>query len=473
MDGSTGFRPAGSLDIRTALLPYRGPWTERQAGHLLRRAGFGGSRDDVARLVAMGMDHAVDLLLDLSPAAGLPQQPDGPLAWQQPMARRATYLAMAGWWLDRMLTSPCPLQEKMALFYHGHFTSAVFQKGIRPLEMIDQINLYRRMALGNVKDLTHQVFRDPAMMRYLDTVSSSAQHPNENFARELMELFTMGHGNGYTEDDVRESARAFTGYTLQGGRFADRGTFIVVPRRHDDGPKTFLGRTGRWNGDDIIDIIYEQAATPRFLASKLLQYFLYWDPEPELVDAYAQVLKRNDWHVSAFMSTLLRSRLFYSDRAYRALVKSPVEFVIGALQMIKRTTLPEPAPLVAAMTRMGQTLFLPPNVAGWPGGAAWINSATMLARQNFADAVAMTPMISDPTEYVPGIGDGDPHALAGSIVDLVVQGDASPDQRARIAAYLAGADDAAGRSGLNEENRQQRVRGAVYLAMATPAYQLA
>ncbi|TAM91260.1 DUF1800 domain-containing protein [bacterium] len=462
MDVTRTFRPAGALDLRTALLPYRGPWTERHAAHLLRRAGFGGSRDDIARLAALGMDRAVDSLLDLSAAAELPAQPGGALGWE-PHERRASYLAMAGWWLGRMQTSPAPLQEKLALFYHGHFTSAVFQKGTRPLEMIDQINLYHRMALGSLQDLTRRLVRDPAMMRYLDTASSSDRRPNENFARELMELFTMGHGSGYTEQDVRESARAFTGYGLTGGRFADRGGAVFLARRHDAGPKTFLGRTGNWSGDDVISIIYQQTATPRFLTGKLLAYFLYWDPEPELVDAYGQLLAGNGWRVSSFMGTLLRSRLFYSPRAYRALVKSPVEFVIGMLRMVERATLPEPAPLVAAMARMGQMLFIPPNVAGWPGGAAWINSATMLARQNFADAVAMTPMTSDPADYVPSIGGLDAQPLASAIVELVLQGDASPAQRARIAAYLSA----------NSRDDQQRVRGAVYLAMATPAYQLA
>ncbi|TAM76667.1 DUF1800 domain-containing protein [bacterium] len=462
MDAARTYRPAGALDPRTALLPYRGPWTEREAAHLLRRAGFGGSRDDIGRLAALGMDRAVDSLLDLSAAANLPAQPDGALGWG-PHERRASYLAMTSWWLGRMLTSRAPLQEKLALFYHGHFTSAVFQKGTRPLEMIDQINLYHRMALGSLEDLTGQLVRDPAMMRYLDTASSSKLHPNENFARELMELFTMGHGSGYTEQDVRESARAFTGYALSGGRTADRGAAVFLPRRHDAGPKTLLGRTGNWSGEEVISIIYQQTATPRFLAGKLLAYFLYWDPEPELVDAYGRLLEGNGWKVSAVMGTLLRSRLFYSPRAYRALVKSPVEFVVGTLRMVERATLPEPAPLVAAMARMGQMLFMPPNVAGWPGGAAWINSATMLARQNFADAVAMTPMTSDPADYVPGIGGLDVRALAGAIVELVLQGDASPAQRARIAAYL----------NANAPDDARRVRGAVYLAMATPAYQLA
>ncbi|MDE2571095.1 MAG: DUF1800 domain-containing protein [bacterium] len=472
MEVSTSFRPAGALDVRTALLPYRGVWTERQAGHLLRRAGFGGSQDDVARLVSLGMERAVDSLMDLSAGSGMAQQPEGTLGWGKG-ERRQTYVSMAGWWLNRMLATPCPLQEKMALFYHGHFTSAVFQKGVRPLEMVDQINLYRRLALGDIRDLTHRVVRDPAMMRYLDTVSDSKQHPNENFARELMELFTMGHGSGYTEEDVRQAARAFTGYTLRGGRYAERGQFVFMPRRHDDGVKTFLRRAGNLNAGDIVEIIYQQAATPKFLAGKLLEFFLYWDPEPELVEAYGRLLEGNRWQVSALMSTLLRSRLFYSGRAYRALVKSPAEFVIGTLQLVKRTTLQEPAPVVASMRRMGQILFLPPNVAGWSAGAAWINSATMLARQNFADAVAMTPMASDPAEYVRDTATMDPSKLAAGIVDLVVQGDVSAAQRARIASYLAGPQESAGRMNLNGENLQQRVRGAVYLAMATPAYQLA
>ena len=215
--------------------------------------------------------------------------------------RRANLIAMQTWWLERMIATTAPLQEKMTLFWHGHFTSEILNKGVSPPDILAQNQLFRRYALGNVRDLTQAVARDPAMLKYLDNARSARAHPNENFARELMELFTLGIGN-YTEADIRESARAFTGWTLR------RGQFTEDARMHDNGTKTFLGHTGNFDGGDIVDIIFGQPAAPRWFARKLLNFYVYNDPEPQLVDATADLaddeVRRscNEWRVSCSLA---------------------------------------------------------------------------------------------------------------------------------------------------------------------------
>src|SRR5579872_7542559 len=309
----TEYRPGGSLDVASALAPYRGPWSTKLAAHLLRRAGFGGSPQEIRNAVAAGMNGAVDGLMRFVPDT-YPAQPEGDISFGGPfdvMQRRNAIIATDLWWLNRVLLTPNPLQERMVAFWANNFTSAIGQKGIKPQLMVDQYALFRRYALGNYAQLTHEVSRDPAMLHYLDGIANRRQHPNENYARELMELFTMGVGN-YTEEDVRQSARAFTGFTL------DRnGQFVFNARVHDDGPKTFLGRTGDYTGDNIIDIIMEEPATGTFMARKFLRAFVYDDPEPELVAAVADQYRSSGYDTGQLMNTLLRSNLFYSQRAYQ------------------------------------------------------------------------------------------------------------------------------------------------------------
>ncbi|MBV8152580.1 MAG: DUF1800 domain-containing protein [Candidatus Eremiobacteraeota bacterium] len=516
---STTYRPPGTLDLANALLPYRGPWDVQKAAHLLRRAGFGGSPADIARVAAMPMNVAVDRLIEFPPnlpdapelvedrpnpavrrlfaqnaasaltmlpagnaaeralqmlgaaAAAAPPRPAQPppppsTAVQQQLAKahQQNTLALQQWWLQRMIASPAPLQEKMTLFWHGHFTSAYQAKGITAQDILQQNQLYRRFALGNVHELTREVSKDPAMLKYLDNRTSRKEHANENYARELMELFTLGIGN-YTETDVRESARAFTGYTL------DRDDRFVFNRAiHDDGVKTFLGRTGNFTGDDIVDIIFAQPAAPRFFASELLGYFLYSDPEPALIDALAALIRKNNFELRPVLSALLRSNVFYSGRAYRALVKSPTEFVVGAHQLYGLSDV-DPA-VLGAMRRMGQVLFYPPNVKGWDGGDSWLNSGTVLTRENFASALCRSPQMMQEATWLTADASMEPKAVAARIVQWVLVGDASPSARARLEQYLSGAGTAA-LGMLSGENFDERVRGAAYLAMAMPAYQLA
>jgi hypothetical protein len=482
-DMQSEYRPAGSVDLSTALSPYAGPWNPRLAAHLLRRAGFGGSPSDIASAADAGMESTVAALLHPGPDT-LPSLPAGDLSFGpmvDPKQRQAALVATITWWLDRMLQTPNPLVERMTYFWHNHFTSAI-DGGITPTLMVRQNNLFRQFALGNYADLTHAVSRDPAMLFYLNGNQNRKQHPNENYARELMELFTLGVGN-YTEQDVRESARAFTGWTVP--RYSDEPVFN--PQLHDDGSKTFLGQTGNFFGDDIIDIIMRQPATAQFMAHKFLRNFVYDDPEPELIDAVAGKYRASNYDTGALLGMLLRSNVFYSPRAYRSLVKAPVELVVGSMKTIGITT--ATPPIVGAMNAMNQVLMRPPNVAGWPGGATWLNDGTLLSRLNFLNALvsfhappkagamegpapATMPMVADAASWVAGVTITDPGAVAERVIDMVLQDDATETQRRSIMIFLQ-TDSVGNQVELNGENIDEKVRGAVSLAMAAPAYQLA
>ncbi|MBV8490742.1 MAG: DUF1800 domain-containing protein [Candidatus Eremiobacteraeota bacterium] len=477
-------RPSGQLDAGTALSPYSGQLGERRAAHLLRRAGFGGSPDEVRRFAAMPASDAVESLMRFPSTANLPQQPDyifdgatvvqkyGPLRNLSPdelkLARTEihqglyrTRVSMQTWWLNRMLQTPAPLQEKMAFFFHGHFTSGLGVKGTSAYEMLGQLQLFRNYALGNLRELTRAVARDPAMLRYLDGAANVAAHPNENFARELMELFTLGVDH-YTENDVRESARAWTGW-----KYGPRIGVRFDPNDHDWGSKTFLGQTGNFNGDDIVNIIYSQPQCSRFLATWLLNGFVYNNPEPELVEGVAAMLRRNDYDLAPVMSTLLRSNVFYSDRAYRALVKSPVEFVVGAHKALGLSKISEDA--VPAIASMGQVLLDPPNVAGWPGGENWITSGTLISRQNYLARLIDSQTVADSAWL--GQLPMHPRDAAGRLVSALLQGDAAPASVFSVEAMLDGAGTTA-LAKLSAENFGERVSGAAYLTMSMPAFQL-
>ncbi|MDQ6767612.1 MAG: DUF1800 domain-containing protein [Candidatus Eremiobacteraeota bacterium] len=496
------YRPAGALDVSTALLEYRGPWNARLAAHLLRRAGFGGSPQEIAATANSGMQAAVAKLVHFG-ADTLPPAPTGDISYDNgpaadKMQRRNAIMVTELWWLNRCLLTPNPLQERMIYFWSNHFTSGIGQKGIMPALMVNQLALFRRYALGNFAKLTHEISRDPAMLRYLDGIVNRAQHPNENYARELMELFTMGVGN-YSEEDVRQSARAFTGNTIDRAT----GTAMFNPRWHDDGIKTFLGRTGNFDGDNIVDIIMEQPVTARYMARKFLRAFVYDDPEPELVDALAVKFRATGYDVARLLGTILRSNVFYSARAYRALVKSPLEVAIGALKTLGANAVG--ARTLQALAQMGQMPLQPPNVAGWPGGRLWLNTGTYNARLNYLHQLVMfKPAANDstvamamagqgqavpagmdphiffspaghiapPSAWVGGAAMNDPISVTERLLDTVVQGDATTEQSQDILHYMS-TDGVGNRVPLSGENFEEKVRGGVSLAMALPTYQLA
>ncbi|MFN2449262.1 MAG: DUF1800 family protein [Candidatus Baltobacteraceae bacterium] len=481
-------RPAGILDAGGALAPFQGAWSARLAAHLLRRAGFGGTQDEIARLAAMPVSGAVESLVNFPDTRTLPQPDDvydprqdlqndlprtmrafmgSPGARQELLKQirkreRESVISLQNWWLNRMLTTPAPLQEKMALYFHGHFTTAAIQKGVTPVMTFEQNQLFRNAALGNLRGLTQQVSVGPAMLLYLDNAKSDPEHPNENYARELMELFTLGVDH-YSEDDVRASARAWTGWAV----IRRTGEARYNEARHDGGSKTFLGRTGNWTGKDIVDIIYDQPACAEFWANSLLNFFVYNDPEPQLVRAVAHTIRKNDFNLKPVVSTLLRSNVFFSDRAYRALVKSPVEFVVGTYKTLGVSPIDVRAQ--QALNQMGQILFYPPNVAGWPGGVNWLTSQTMIVRQNFVASLVNSPLMQN-AGWMTQVPVNAPQAAA-NLVRRILSGDASGAGVAQLVDYLNGTDTSA-LGKLSGENYDERVRGAAYLTMAMPAYQL-
>ncbi|MBC5811158.1 MAG: DUF1800 domain-containing protein, partial [Candidatus Eremiobacteraeota bacterium] len=341
-DPQVGFRPPGPLDAGSALQRYRGPFGQRQAAHVARRTGFGPTPAEVERLVGLGVDGSVDALLHPSEpeTADFLAYPDSDKLFD-PKTRNITAKM---WWLDRMLRTKRPLVEKMTLFWHGHFATSINK--VPANYMVGQINLFRSQALGNFRTLLLSVSKDPAMLIWLDNRYNVAAHPNENFAREIMELFALGLGN-YTEQDIKEAARAFTGWTLD-----KNGAFFFRDAQHDPGMKTFLGRTGPWNGDDIVGIIVQQPIHQRYICRKLLEYFVYSDPEPELVDALAQTYALSGYDLAKTVGAIVRSNVFFSTRAYRALPKSPIEFAIGLLRYAGVAQMPPDIPYWLA--RMGQ-----------------------------------------------------------------------------------------------------------------------
>jgi Protein of unknown function (DUF1800) len=372
-----------------------------QARHLLMRAGFGGSPRQIERLRAMGVAAAVRHLVRF---ASIPTtlRPHGVTLGDRPSREQFRKLDEDGrrklrqklrredarklndlraWWIGRMLKSPRPLEEKMTLFWHGLLTSG-YRDVRNAHHLAIQNDLYRTHAVGNFAKLVQAVAKDPAMLEYLDNNRNNRRAPNENFARELMELFTLGEGN-YTEKDIKEAARALTGWTF---RRSD-GKFFFNRGQHDFGEKTFLGKTGKLDGGDIIGIIFKQAEAPRHLARKLLEFFAVKPTEAEL-EPYAELLRSSRFELAPFFTTLFSSKWFYSDRVLGQQVKSPVVLAISTLRMMDRTELPRGArmALAAACRSIGQDLFQPPNVKGWDGGAAWVTSSNLLTRFNLTRA---------------------------------------------------------------------------------------
>ena len=286
---------------------------------------------------------------------------------------------LRGWWLYRMVKTRVPLREKLTLFWHGHFATSLDK--IEDAHVMNrQIETIRRLAWGNFRDLVLAIAKDPAMIAYLDGESNTKAHPNENFGRELMELFTCGIGH-YTETDVQQAARAFTGWHRDGAGF------VFQADDHDPGRKHFLGKSGRFDGSDVIDILMQQPATLHFLARKLLRFFAAPEPPEPVVAAAAEVLDRTRLDVKWFLRELFQSRYFYSSECYRPRIASPAEFTIGMIRTLDvRWSAPE---VVEFLGRMDQRLLAPPNVKGWDGEQKWINSSTWAARVDCARSIAL------------------------------------------------------------------------------------
>jgi uncharacterized protein (DUF1800 family) len=288
-------------------------------------------------------------------------------------ANREAVSATMAWWMNRFAYGPYPLHEKLVFYWHGHFTTSAKDERAAAL-MWNQNETIRRFAAGNFRQFVKAISRDPAMLDYLNNTQNRKQKPNENYARELMELFTLGIGN-YTEDDIKNGARAFTGWTHEDGEYVFR------KYDHDEGVKTFFGKRGNFNGDDIIDIILMHPACAPYIAGKMFKSFVYEELESGLAESLGALLKENDWDMRPVIRTMLTSKAFYASRTIGSQIKSPVQLVVGTVKLLN-LEMPPPVRLYGSLEQMGQIPLMPPNVKGWPGGRMWINTSTLFVRYN-------------------------------------------------------------------------------------------
>ena len=375
-------------------------WDRIKAAHLLNRAGFGGTPSQIDHLVTLGPRKAVETFLNvdedgdlfpLPPMVDPHQRMEFKKAEKEAKTEEArkeerkklrkqdeeNMLNLRLWWLNRMRYTSNPLREKTTLFWHGHFATSN-QKVNDPYLMWFQNETLRREALGKFPVLLKSMARDPAMIRWLDLGQSRKDHPNENFAREVMELFTLGEGH-YSEKDVQEAARAFTGYRI----VPETGAFVFRMKDFDPSQKTFFGKTGPFNGDDIIDLIVTQPQCARFIGRKLWVFFVSPDPSEETVAGIANTLIQTGYDIGATLFEIFMSSAFYSARVIHHQIKSPIQWLMQTTRMLE-IPLPDARVLENSLSALGQVLFAPPNVKGWDGGRAWISASSLLYRYNLA-----------------------------------------------------------------------------------------
>jgi uncharacterized protein (DUF1800 family) len=463
-----------SVDPREAWKPApKQQWDLKWAAHLYRRAAFtapaagtvagSSSWERLNSAVAQGRDKCIEQLL----VGGSGQQDFNELL--DDMGRRIAASAelekLQGWWLYRMLYTPHPLRERVTLLWHNHFATSAAKVTQLPL-MLRQNQLLREHALGSFRPLLLQISRDPAMLIWLDSNSNTKGKPNENYAREVMELFSLGVGN-YTEQDIQEAARAFTGWRAEGGEY------VFEKSLHDFDAKTVLGQTGEWNGDDVVRILLDQDVAARFLIRKLFREFIseVETPSDELIEPLADALRKADYDISACLGTMLRSRLFFSEQAYRRRMKSPVEYVVGLLKTFDAKVSLED--LARAMEGLGQSLFAPPNVKGWDGGAAWLNSATLLARHNLAWRLVGGQDDSfqqkiNPLVLVKRQGGSSRAEQIDFLLKLILQGDVNDAAEKKLVVF-AETDDSTDDFGALDDARLRELTHSILLM---PEYQL-
>lgn len=483
-------------------------WNKATAAHLINRAGFGGSPQEIEQLHQMGLDRAVSWFVDYekihdpTPVPDWAANPDTRLmAIRDQMNRTddremrrllqqeqgfitSTQLAdLRYWWLRRMALGPRPFQEKMTLFWHGHFATS-FEKVRTPYFLWLQNETLRQNATGGFNQLLLAIATDPAMLLYLDGVNSNKSHPNENFAREVLELFTLGEGH-YTELDIQQSAKAYTGWGI--GSKENRLRFEYHPAVHDDGPKTVFGQTGNFTGAQVLDMICAQPQCAKFISAKVWRYFVQDQPPQPVVDALAADFQGHQMNIKHLMNVVFRSKEFYAPEVMRAQIKSPVQWLVASTHQLQ-TALPTQPMSLAMLSILGQELFQPPNVKGWDGGIAWITTNSLLDRYNFAAALVEGQRVPLPTlrGRMQGVlnslrEDGllqlspvdvtslftpeqlaNPDVFLAALQERFVNGELKPQRLAPIRDFLKTKNPIA----------PEDVRKSIRLLMSTPEYQL-
>jgi uncharacterized protein (DUF1800 family) len=441
---ATGGVPAWENDLHPITVAE---WNNDRAAHLLERAGFGGTPEEIQQLAKMTPQAAVQHLVryqqtpnDGTPdfnASGIFQSPDfvpptegqgnglregiarGEIygiklarkpgtMWVQPAIDYGYYLRFSNnmeisrvtaWFAQRMLVTKRPLEEKLALFWHGHFANE--NDKVRDYrKMMAQWDTYRRLGNGNFGELLLAMTQDPAMSIYLDGRLNVKGHPNENFAREIMELFSLGVGN-YSEKDIKEAARAFSGWGLDGNKF------VVRAALHDDGEKTLLGETGNFDGAEVVKILLKQPSCARFISRKLYRFLVRDDISPAFEEQLAGLLRKNHYDMAPLLETIFLSRDFYSQSSVATQIKGPVQLVVSTYKKLGLSEIPTAPAFHSTTAGLGQALCMPPNVAGWKGGRTWMNPATLLERENFTRYVLfpreLPPPSRRPLDYVADI----------------------------------------------------------------------
>lgn len=425
--------------------PSRAPIGFEAARHLLGRTSFAAQPHEVATFAKLSRLEAVDrLLADTNSKASYPAplwaahfvrpfSPDMSQEDRQKAQRREQVergLELRAWWAAEMLTTTSPLTEKMTLFWHNHFATSQQKVRIASL-MYRQNALLRRYSLGNFGALLREVSKDPAMLIYLDGAQNRKGMPNENFAREVMELFTLGEGN-YSERDIKEVARAFSGWSVD----PDAGEFRFRKGQHDDGEKTIFDQRGRFNGDDVVTLLLKHEKTAEFIVGKLWLEFVAPEPNPAEMKRIASLFRANNYEIKPTLRAMFLSEAFWSPQHRAVLVKSPVELVIGSLRQF-RFDVEDPAPFAVIMRQLGQDLFGPPNVKGWPGGEVWLNTTTLLARKSFLNRLFRSDEMGMP----------EVSGRTAALIDRDMMGERRERAQAQLATTAARKGDAERRSG--------------------------
>ena len=411
------------------------------AAHLFRRAGFGAGPARIDRALEAGLDRTIDELF---------AQRDGDellSAGAEAVVATGRIEALASWWMARILRDGAPLVERVALLWHGHFATS-WDKVRDTRLMHEQIQLFRRLGLGSFRELLHAVATDPAMLVWLDGNENKKGHPNENFARELLELFGLGIGS-YDETDVREAARAFSGWGVDGRRFVFR------PQHHDEGEKSFLGARGRLDGRGAVDAVLEHPSCARHVARRLVSELVRPRPAAGEVERWARVLVEEDWHVGRTVARLLRSPEFLAPGARRSRIAGPVELVAITAHALELELVPAAAARAAA--EMGQSLLRPPSVKGWDGGRAWIHAGSWLARHNHL--IRFVDRGLEPQRRPRGLAADGPDAIVRSVTERLFPEGIDERLRGALARAAGGPPNDA-------------LRRTLVLALTSPEYHL-
>lgn len=452
-------------------------WTREAAAHLLRRAGFGGTPAEIDDLYGRGLEGAVSRLVDYE-SISLTDYESALLAKNYNLTNLR---GIQQWFLDRMAFSPRPLEEKMTYFWNLHWTSGISK--VRGVTLIlNQNRTERQSAVARFDDLVLRISQDPAMLVWLDNWLNRAGRPNENYGRELMELFTLGIGH-YTETDVREVARALTGWTVQNYRQTDDyngATFQDNPAIHDSGAKTILGQTGNWNGADAIRIILNHSdaagsVSGRFIGAKLWTFFAYENPPQYVVDELAAAYASSDHSIREVVRRILLHPEFYEAHTRKTWVRSPAEYGVAVVRMVEATSDFDVA--ARQLGTMGQVLFNPEDAKGWDWGTSWMNTGTLFARSTMVNTICTnrgtTGTRFDPNRLLAGRDASTAEKVVDILSDRFNVADVSPKVRASWVEYMNASDDGSRGNWTNTTtNVDKKVRGLVHLMLTGPAFHL-